>query len=47
MNDVYRQEQTMIDKRESLAKDNDVMVLTDVKTQNQELSQEIKEIDNE
>ena len=45
--DVYRQEQALIDKRETLARDNDLTVLADVKTQNQELQQDIKDAESE
>ena len=45
--DVYRQEQALIDKRETMGKENDLVVLADVKVQNQELQQDIKEIEEE
>ena len=45
--DVYRQEQALIDKRENMAKDNDLVVLNDVKGQNSDIHVEIKEIDEE
>ena len=37
----------LIEKRETMARENDIVVLADVKTQNQELQGEIKEIDTE
>ena len=47
MNDVYRKEQALIDKRDGLAKDNDMAVIADVRVQNQGLQREIKDIDGE
>lgn len=47
INEVYRQEQALIEKRESMAKENDISVLSDIKNQNIELNQDIKDIDGE